>query len=72
MSERVTTNYCKECMRLAKRLALAEKMGRAARLKCNTRWDSEKRFNGEWVVIPKVDFDTLRAAHKAFEESRGE
>lgn len=39
-------------------LAVAE----SARLKRNSRWNADKKFEGEWIVIPKEDFDALRSA----------
>ena len=46
--------------------ARSERRGRrieaAARLKRNTYWAPDKNLEGEWVCIPKEDFDNLAAA----------
>ena len=40
----------------------------AASLKCNAILCDEQGFEGEWVAVPKADFDALRAAIKRAKE----
>lgn len=39
-----------------------ERLREVGNLKRNSRWAKDKEFEGEWVVIPKVDFDALAEA----------
>lgn len=42
----------------------------AANLKRNTRWAQDKKFAGEWIVIPMEDFDRLSGALSKLSEQK--
>ena len=42
----------------------------AARLKRNAIYRADSVFEGEWIVIPREDFDALRAALAPWEQAR--
>jgi len=47
--------------------AYAEALAKAAQLRRNTTIRNDKHFAGQWVAIPKEDFDALRTAREALE-----
>ena len=61
-------NFRQELVDIKERILAAEEVVEVARLERNTRWAFHKKFEGDWVVIPREDFVNVREAVAAYDK----